>query len=161
MNSKNCPYSNLILDGWAVGIICGITFLNLAMLIISLIYSIKKKASKNIIAIVTMLIISDVACLMWNVEYRIQFSNMCKENEVIVKRSIIMEAIFGFLFISLNQLSYWILTEQYWSLSYSFEEMIKPIGFIQRPRWHNYLEYCSWVWIFMAPSLNLVFYLLV
>jgi hypothetical protein len=67
MNSKNCPYSNLILDGWAVCIICGITFFNLAMLIISLIYSIKKKASKNIIAIVTMLIISDVACLMWNV----------------------------------------------------------------------------------------------
>ena len=67
----------------------------------------------------------------------------------------------GVVFITLSQMSYWLLACRYWELSYTLEELIMPVGFIPQPDYHKWVKSGMVVWICFWPIMTVIFYLLV
>ena len=148
---------NYNLPTWAMWTLLALTVIIILLLAISLVENIKRKSAKLVWVISGLLIIADIATLLWiwiN-------SNLYSEGECSApKYKLILLAIAGLTFLTLNQLSYWLLAYQYYSLSYKLEEIVKPIGFEPMSNCLKKLGNLMIVWIFFWPVAALILYLI-
>lgn len=111
----SCNYS-FYLSEWTFWCLVGLALSIEIILAINLRKQTKLEVPRVIKSILIMLMISDAACLLW---IRVNSGNggrVC--NESVNNVVLVVLVCSGAVFISLNQISYWLLTCTYWDLSY-------------------------------------------
>jgi cyanate permease len=111
---------NFVLEVWALWSLFALTMFIISILAISLVENIKRAASKLIITISIMLMIADLACLIWIWENSRLDENTCNPalSNYTTKPTVVIISAMGTVYLSLNQISYWLLACKYWDLSY-------------------------------------------
>lgn len=117
------------------------------------------------ISILTMLTVAYISCFLWIISNNFHFEEGCREDSLrysnfVEDMLIFLIASNGSMFIIADQLAYWLLACKYWELSYNLEEVIKPLGYKPRPKWHFKVEKAMVGWILFWPLMTLITYLI-